>query len=100
MALTAGVSTAVGLENSERASPTPTASNEVHDTVGVRFCSRWGKRGGGGTEDESGKLFIETQGVQVPSHESRSGQVSSEHCRLPGDWQARSVCSEEAGRED
>jgi len=31
---------------------------------------------------------IGTQGVKVPSHQSRSGQVSSEHCRLPGDWQA------------
>jgi hypothetical protein len=50
--------------------------------------SRWEKRGGGGTEDESVKLPIETQGVRVPPRQSRSGQARNEHCRLPGDWQA------------
>lgn len=40
------------------------------------------------TVDETEKPSIETQGVQVPFRQSRSGQAGNEHCRLPGDWQA------------
>jgi hypothetical protein len=50
--------------------------------------SRWAKRGGGGTVDETAKPSIETQGVEVPPRQSRSGPAGNEHCRLPGDRQA------------
>jgi len=52
-----------------------------------------GKAWKGGICDETVKLFIEIQLVQVQPGQSSSVQAGSECCHSPGDWRVRSVHS-------
>jgi len=54
---------------------------------------RAGKAWKGGICDETVKLFIGIQLVQVQPGQSRSGQAGSECCHSSGDWRVRSVHS-------